>query len=442
MNSWIDSFYYFITGAALLMSIMGLWFTVLIPGIDRFGKRFFLVFFIVLLISSVSVLVGMVLRHYPIPSAAIYFLLMLESLLLSLPLPMQTFLLLHFLGENLRTSKLLHAVLGLWTAFFVLLTCSPFIGSFIFVTPENQYYRKALYPLLLAPMIMVLLLNFIHTMRSRARLSHKAFLSFVIAQVPMAVTLIVNLFADALPIFDISFVLSALAMYSFILSDAIEQDHRQQREIIEQHMENARQQQEIARQQQEIAHQRTSVMVLQMRPHFICNTLMSIYSLCRIDPAKARQITLDFANYLRRNFDAVASHSVIPFSKELEHTRAYLAVEQAQFEDMLVAEWDTPFTHFHLPPLTLQPIVENAVKHGMDPDSEPLYIFIRTRCTQDGAEITVEDTGPGFDPSDEGKPQIALRNVRERLEMMCGGRMTIMPRCGGGTVVKLTVRES
>ena len=439
MNSWIDSFFYFITGAALLLSIMGLWFTVLIPGIDRFGKRFFLSFFTVLLISGVAVLVGMVLRHYPIPSEAIYFFLMLESLLLSLPLPMQTFFLLHCLGENLRTSKLLHAVVGLWSAYFVLLTGSPFIGSIIHVTPDKQYYRGALYPLLLAPMIAVLLLNFIHTMRSRARLSRKAFLSFIIAQVPLAVTLTVNLFVDAVPIFDISFVLSALAMYSFILSDEIEQDHRRQQEIIEQHMENARQQQEIARQQREIAHERASVMVLQMRPHFIYNTLMSIYSLCRIDPEKARQITLDFASYLRRNFNAVVSDSVIPFSKELEHTRAYLAVEQAQYEDMLVAEWDTPFTHFHLPPLTLQPIVENAVKHGMDPDSEPLYICIRTRCTQAGAEITVEDTGPGFDPSDEGKPQIALKNIRERLEMMCGGRMTIMPRSGGGTVVKLTI---
>ena len=437
--SWIDSFYYFITGAALLLSIMGLWFTILIPGIDRFGKRFFLSFFIVLLFSSISVLAGMILRHYPIPSEAICFLLILETLLLSLPFPMQTAYLLHCLGENLRTSRLLHAVLGLWAAFFALLASIPFIGGFIYVTPKKQFYRGSLYPLLLVPMIAVLLLNFAHTMRYRAQLSRKAFLSFVIAQVPLAVTLIVNLFVNAVPIFDISFVLSALAMYGFILSDEIEQDHRRQQEIIEQHRKNAIQQQEIARQQREIAHERASVMVLQMRPHFIYNTLMSIYSLCRIDPGRARQITLDFANYLRRNFNAVASDSVIPFSKELEHTQAYLAVEQAQFEDMLIADWDTPFTRFHLPPLTLQPIVENAVKHGMDPDSEPLYISIRTRCTQAGAEITVEDTGPGFDPLGESKPQLALKNIRERLEMMCEGSMTIMPRTGGGTVVKLTI---
>ena len=73
-------------------------------------------------------------------------------------------------------------------------------------------------------------------------------------------------------------------------------------------------------------------MVLQMRPHFIFNTMMSIYSLCNQDPQKARQVTMDFTNYLRKNFNAVASDSTIPFSAELEHTRAYLAVEQVRLK--------------------------------------------------------------------------------------------------------------
>ena len=122
------------------------------------------------------------------------------------------------------------------------------------------------------------------------------------------------------------------------------------------------------------------------------------------DPLKARQITMDFTNYLRRNFNAVASDSAIPFSMELEHTRAYLAVEQTQFGDRLVVESDTPFTRFRLPPLTLQPIVENAVKHGMNPYAGPLRISIQTRHTEDGTEIIVEDNGTGFDPSDETTP--------------------------------------
>ena len=109
---------------------------------------------------------------------------------------------------------------------------------------------------------------------------------------------------------------------------------------------------------------------------------------------------------------------------------------------MLSVDYDTPFTHFRLPPLTLQPIVENAVKHGMDPCHRPLCISIRTRFTDSGAEIIVEDNGSGFDPSDESRPHIALDNIRQRLEMMCGGHMTITPREGGGTVVTIMIPDN
>ena len=296
-----------------------------------------------------------------------------------------------------------------------------------------------MYPFPLIPIIAALLLNFAGTIQRRQQLSRKVFLAFLISILPITVALTLQLFIDVFPLIDVSFVLSALAMYSLILSDQIEQDRRRQQEIVLQEREIAAQERKIAQQQREIANERANVMVLQMRPHFIFNTLMSIHSLCRLDPRKAQQITMDFTNYLRRNFNAVSSDSAIPFSTELEHTRAYLAVEQAQYDEMLVVDWDVPFTQFRLPPLTLQPIVENAVKHGMNLYSGPLHISIRTRHTDESTEIIVEDTGPGFDPSDKSKPHLTLTNIRQRLEMMCGGTMTILPRDGGGTVVKLTI---
>ena len=424
MSRWSEVFYFSIISAALLLSVVGLWFTAVMPGIDRWGKRFFLRYFVVLTVCCFSGFIELILYHYPVPGAVIYIVVFIELLFISLPLPMLTAYMLHVCGENTRSNRLLHTTLGLLAVYFVVLASSPFNGVFYYATPDNQDYRGPLYALLLLPLIAILLLNLTGAIRRRAQMSHKAFLSFVIAQVPMTAALLVMLFVDAMPLFDISYVVSALAMYSFILSDQIEQDLRNQREI---------------------AHERASVMVLQMRPHFIYNTLMSIHSLCSLDPQQAQQITMDFTNYLRRNFNAVASDSPIPFSTELEHTRAYLAVEQVQYDDMLVVEYDTPFIFFRLPPLTLQPIVENAVKHGMDLDSEPLHISIRTRRTDSGgsepsgAEIIVEDTGPGFDSSDESKPHTTLTNIRQRLEMMCHGEMTITPREGGGTVVKVRI---
>ena len=418
MNSWIDFSFAFMIGAALLVSVAGLWLTTVMPSFDRWSKRFFQIYFVVLMLTCFSCLLEMVLIALPGPRTAMILLLVLESLLLSLPLPTQTFYLLYNAGESARSSKLLHSVLGLWTVYFVLIIIAPFTNVFSYVSPDNQYYRGPWYPLLLLPMAVIALLNLAGTIQRRNQLSHRMFVSLLISLLPMTVALLVQMFVDIYPIVDLCFVLSAFSMYSLIISDQIERDLSHQREI---------------------AHERASVMVLQMRPHFIYNTLMTIHSLCRIDPQKARQVTMDFADYLRKNFNAVASDSTIPFSIELEHTRAYLAVEQAQLDDMLVVDWDTPFTHFRLPPLTLQPIVENAVKHGMNPDGEPLNISIQTRHTDAGTEIIVEDTGPGFDPSDESKPHTALKNIQQRLEMMCGGTLEITSREAGGARVTIRV---
>ena len=429
MNSWVNSFYFFIFGVALLLSIMGLWFTAIIPGIDRWSKRFFMSYFSIFILCCVSGLLETVITNNPDPftSAAIYLFLIFECLILSLPLAMLTVYLLHCCGEDLRSSRLLRSVLVLMAFYLILLVVSPFIGIFSRVTSDSRYYRGTLYPLLLLPLVAILMLNFAGAVKRRPQLSGKVFLGFLIAIMPMTVALIIQMFVDVFWLIDIAFVLSALSMYGLVLSSQIEQDLRNQREI--------------ARQQQQIAQERASVMVLQMRPHFIYNTLMSIYSLCNLDPQKARQVTLDFTNYLRKNFNAVASDSTIPFSAELEHTRAYLAVEQAQFEDMLLVEYDTQYVNFRLPPLTLQPIVENAVKHGMDPYSGPLHISVRTRHTDAGTEITVEDDGPGFDPSDEGNPQTALDNIRQRLDMMCRGTLEVTCRDGGGTTVTITIPD-
>ena len=231
-------------------------------------------------------------------------------------------------------------------------------------------------------------------------------------------------------------------MFNFTLYDQIEQDLRRQREIAEQQREIAKQQHEIAKQQLEIANQRASIIVLQMRPHFIYNTLTSIYCLCSDNPALAQQIVMDFTTYLRKNFAAVASEGPIPFSSELEHTRAYLAVEQARFSSSLRVDYDTPHTWFRIPSLTLQPVVENAIKHGRDPYAGLFCISIRTRKTDSGAEIVVADNGRGFSSDDGGEPHIALKNIQQRLALMCGGSLVIKPNDGVGTVVTITIPDS
>ena len=336
MIFWFDSqFIYFMIGAVLLLSLTGLWFIAVMPGIDSWSKRFFRSLFMLFILLNFIGFIDTVTYKYPVPIWVMYFMIILESALLSLSLLMMTAYLLHCCGENVRSSKLFHAVLALWGVFIVMLTVSPFSKVFYYFTPDGKYWRGSWYPVLLVPMIVAMLLTIAGMMRYKERLSHKAFLSFLITLLPITCVLVVYMFIEIYPLIDICVVISALSMYSLILSDQVEQDLKRQREI---------------------ANQRTSIMVLQMRPHFIYNTMTSIYCLCGQNPQLARQVIMDFTTYLRKNFNAIASAEPIPFTSELEHTRAYLNVEQAQ----------------------------NAIKHGRDPYAGPFRISIRS-----GTVVTV-----------------------------------------------------
>ena len=413
MNSLIN-LYNFMIGSALLLSMMGLWSAAVMSGIDSWSKRFFIIFFASLLLSTALGLIEIILYSYPDRLAAINFMMFSGTVLLSLPMAMPVAYLLHCCGESIRTSKLFHAVLGLLAVFAVLLAATLFSDIFYYLSPEkvNLYMRGPWFPLLMLPMTLIIIINLTAAIQRRKQLSRKVYLSFIIVLLPMTLTVIIHMFIDIYPLIVLCIGLSAISMYGLILSDQLEQHMRQQREI---------------------ANQRANIMILQMRPHFICNTMMSIYYLCEQDPQKAKRVTIDFTNYLRRNFNAIASSDVILFSDELEHTRAYLAVAQVQFEDSLFVEYDTPHVNFSLPPLTLQPIVENSVKHCLSPDGDPLRIVIRTRKTELYNEIIVEDNGPGFDADKAFNSHGSLANIKQRLEMMCGGVINIAAHRDGCT---------
>ena len=435
MTSWSSFLFLFILGAILVLSMTGLWFTSVMPGIDRWNKRFFQAFFIILMLGGLSGLCDTVLFFFPASIVVFRTMLVLECLFPAMPLPLLTAYLLHYCEENLRTSKLFRTALVLWTIYFAMDISGLFTDAFFYILPDKNYSRGPWFPLMLLPMLAIAILDLAGVIQRRKRFSRTVFRSFLIALVPLTGVLFVHMFVDVVVLVDICYIIFAYPMFNFTLYDQIEQDLRRQREMAEQ-------QHEIAEQQLEIANQRASIMVLQMRPHFIYNTLTSIYCLCSENPELAQQIVIDFTTYLRKNFAAVASAKPIPFSSELEHTRAYLAVEQARFSSSLRVDYDTPHTWFRIPPLTLQPIVENAIKHGRDPYAGLFCISIQTRKTDSGAEIVVADNGRGFNPDNGGEPHIALKNIQQRLALICGGSLTIKPNDGGGTVVTVTIPDS
>ena len=188
------------------------------------------------------------------------------------------------------------------------------------------------------------------------------------------------------------------------------------------------------------ARQRIRIMMSQIQPHFLYNTLSTIQVLCHSDPEKAADITGEFSAYLRQNLTSLDEPGLIPFWKELEHTKAYVKIEETRFPNVHV-KYDVQDSEFNLPPLTLQPMVENAIRHGVRIRDEGIVEVI-TRKQDNCHELVIRDNGVGFNPAKIeliDKSHIGVRNVRNRIESMCGGTLAVDSRLDKGTTITIHI---
>ena len=189
--------------------------------------------------------------------------------------------------------------------------------------------------------------------------------------------------------------------------------------------------------------QRVQQMLSQIKPHFLHNALTLIIDLCDTAPQKAKEATVEFSRYLRGNMESIDRTGPISFEKELEHTKLYLDIEQMRFAGDLQVRYDIACTGFSLPALTVEPLAENAVRHGVreKPDGRGTVV-IATRETPDGYEITVTDDGPGFDPDrlpEDGQMHVGIANVRERLRQIVDGSLEYRSAPGEGTAAIIRI---
>ena len=185
-----------------------------------------------------------------------------------------------------------------------------------------------------------------------------------------------------------------------------------------------------------------SIMLSQIQPHFLYNALNSIYHLCETNPMLAKSMVNSFSEYLRNNLSSLEETGLVPFDTELSHIKTYLEIEKVRFEDTLEIEMDIQCVEFALPVLTVQPIVENAVKHGTSKKRGGGKVTLCTFEDKDNYIIKVSDTGCGFDPAvpkNDGKRHIGIENVRQRLSNMCHGSLTIESEVGVGTVATVRI---
>lgn len=205
-----------------------------------------------------------------------------------------------------------------------------------------------------------------------------------------------------------------------------------------------KQREQLVEKEAEIADQRIAMTISQIRPHFIYNTMNTIYALCDTDTDKAKTAIHDFSRYLRINFESMEKKNPVTFADELEYVRFYLSIEKIRFGDDLTVIYDIGCENFMLPALSVQPIVENAVRHGLRKKTEPGTIRICSTETKNSYMVIVEDDGVGFnilekEEKTDKQRHLGIKNVQIRLKEMCGGILSIESIPGKGTRAIITI---
>ena len=213
----------------------------------------------------------------------------------------------------------------------------------------------------------------------------------------------------------------------------------------EENLKSAEQGRELMKQRAALANSRAKIMMSQIQPHFLYNTLNAIYYLIEKDPTTAQKAVNDFSEYLRMNIDTLSISEPVEFEKELKHIETYLWIEKMRFDDDLNIIYEINTKDFLIPALSIQPFVENAVKHGICKKEDGGTLWIRTFRGDRKTIIEVEDNGVGFDTTkkreDDGRSHVGVDNSRQRIETVMGGTINVESVIGVGTKVTITIPD-
>jgi len=202
---------------------------------------------------------------------------------------------------------------------------------------------------------------------------------------------------------------------------------------------------ELERNESALLKSRIELMTGRMQPHYLYNVLSTIYYLCEEDPLKAQEAIGIFSEYLRDVLIVLQSQEPVTLAWEREELYHYLTLEKLRFGDRLKIEYESNVDESKIlvPPLSVQPLVENAIRHGMEKQDGCVRIRIESRLiagNPDKIQILVKDDGVGYEP-DRVQYGEGLLNVQERLRMQCGGTLNIRSSLGEGTVAEILLPQ-
>ena len=203
-------------------------------------------------------------------------------------------------------------------------------------------------------------------------------------------------------------------------------------------------QEELSAERLELERSKNNLLTAQIRPHFINSSLAVIRSLCFEDAERAVAMIDHFSAYLRENIRQLEDMTLVPFEKEMESVENYLYLEEQRFPGQLRLVKQFEVTEFTVPPLSVQTLVENAVRHGISMTGREGTIEIRTLARGEDILIIVKDDGKGFDVeavSLDGVKHVGIKNVRDRFQILLGGEVTVKSSVGEGTEVTIRIPE-
>lgn len=314
-------------------------------------------------------------------------------------------------AKRLITSNCAACLIGL------LMWSSNCLSPFFYDLVRREITNPLLYRIAGIPGALPVIFNHITVVRYAKKTKHKTDAALVIF-LP-AMPLISSLIGPLIPGLSLQY---ALIMASLVLN------HFYYDEVL------AR---ELKQREQEAHEYHLRAILERIKPHYIYNVLTSIYYLCESDPGKAQYAVGLFSDYLRdalRNMDQLQR---IPFSQELKLVESYVKLEQIRFQDRLTVRYDIQHGDFSVPPFTVQPLVENSVKHAM---RETSGVRIEIKSWMEGKEfcVMVRDDGPGFDPSQaDAEESFGLTNIRDLLHLWNAGTLTVESVPGIGVTATL-----
>ena len=421
-----------LNGFLLVFSVLVTLFLLIGSVTDVNRTRTFMKHFIILLISNLFMQLG---------EAGIWFfggvpenvtvlkVLALMSFVFSYVLiASYTYCLLYFVREK-KTVSLLpgHIIAGVCCFFIILSIVSFFNGIFFSYDACGNFVYGPLYGLVRAFDLIGIIWEILFVLRYKKILNLRVTLFLITFTVLPLAAMSLQFLWDPTPEY-LATTLSLVVFYILF-----------HEEIANRLVENEKQ---LAKAEKQLYESRISVMLSQIQPHFLYNSLNAIRGLCRKDPEQAREAIGSFAEYLRGNMDSLNKREPIPFIRELSHIENYLKLEKFRFGDELKVNYDIKEKNFFIPALSVQPLVENAVKHGICEKENGGTLTLKTYRDGEYIVIEVSDDGIGFDAEkliseDKERSHIGIQNTRERLKQMIGASLTIESLPGKGTVAKI-----